>query len=197
MTTTGDWRKTATTWAGVIARYIEYRQMKTWRGRTHGPDGRELPDHLDGRSATKLEAKLRREIDDAVKAKHLPPKPHPWRDGGFSAFLKSKGVAGRPARKCPTWIQQIRKAVVLNRDRYTCRYCGRTAWGVFEEEGRTLRFEMDHGTARARIPNCDDFDLTNIFAACRSCNVIKGQMEEQPFRRELRSLARAVAAQQH
>lgn len=59
----------------------------------------------------------------------------------------------------------------------------------------TLRFELDHAEAKSRLGDRrDDFDMGNIVVACRSCNVMKGQMEPAAFMRELRSLAAAVRA---
>ena len=58
-----------------------------------------------------------------------------------------------------------------------------------------MRFELDHRTARSRIANCDDFDMPNIIAACRSCNIIKGQMEMKHFLSELRSLGKRGESQ--
>jgi hypothetical protein len=76
-------------------------------------------------------------------------------------------------------------------------YCGRTAWGVYAEAStggkrRTLRFEVDHRTTRRRLADPKQFDAANLVAACRSCNVIKGEMSEVAFRQELASLAAAV-----
>src|SRR6266704_2331618 len=45
---------------------------------------------------------------------------------------------------------------------------------------------------KARLgSSCDDFDIANIRLACRSCNVVKGQMTRQQFFKEARSLASA------
>jgi 5-methylcytosine-specific restriction endonuclease McrA len=89
------------------------------------------------------------------------------------------------------------RAFLLNRAGYTCLYCRRTAWGVYEEDAgseppRTLRFEVDHRTTRRPLQDPNGFDLQNLVIACRSCNTIKAEMAETRFRRELRSLASAV-----
>jgi 5-methylcytosine-specific restriction endonuclease McrA len=99
------------------------------------------------------------------------------------------------ADRCPTSLQtHFQRAFLLNDQGYSCAYCGRTAWGVYAEgtntERRTLRFEVDHRTARRLSPQ--KFDPDNLVAACRSCNVIKGEMPESALRDELRSLAAAV-----
>jgi 5-methylcytosine-specific restriction endonuclease McrA len=74
-------------------------------------------------------------------------------------------------------------------------YCGRTAWGVYSEKAgaeppRTLRFEIDHRTPRRKMAGVDDSN--NLVVACRSCNTIKGEMTEERFLAELRSLAAAA-----
>jgi 5-methylcytosine-specific restriction endonuclease McrA len=85
------------------------------------------------------------------------------------------------------------RAVIFNRDGYTCRYCGRSTWDIEAAQGRGLRFELDHSTPRAGLgEDCDDFDEGNIVTACRSCNVLKGQMDITHFEVEVRSLAEAV-----
>jgi hypothetical protein len=194
MSSTPDpaWKVPANTWAEVIGRYTHHRQVKTWRGRTHAADGQELPDHLEPTAAARLGKKLLTEIERRVRQGELPRQPNATGIDLFDALLKAEGYDGLAALKCPEWIGHIRKAVVWNRDGYTCRYCRRTAWSVYAESGRTLRFELDHSTARSRLIDCNDFDLANIVTACRSCNLIKGQMELQPFLAELRSLAQAV-----
>lgn len=188
-----DWVTPASTWNEVVDRYVLHRQMPTWRGRTHDQKGRRLPDRLSRQEAEKLRQLLLKQL-----AKHerlLPSDPRKLDTATFTKLLDARALTGRPVGKCPRWIQELRKAAVLNSAGYTCRWCRRTAWDVFKNEGRTLRFEMDHRQARSRIANCNDFDMRNIVAACRSCNVIKGQMEEGPFWKELMSLAAAVTAQ--
>jgi hypothetical protein len=187
-----SWRTPAVIWREVIERYIVHRQVPTWRGRTHAADGRELPDRWSTQKATRLRHRLEIRVAQAVDSSLLPPSAFPVDAAAFQRLLDAEGLTGRPVTKCPPWLVELRRAVILNRDRYTCGYCRRSAWDVFEEEGRTLRFELDHRRARSRLADCDDFDLANIFAACRSCNVIKGQMDEETFLRELRSLGKAV-----
>jgi hypothetical protein len=66
---------------------------------------------------------------------------------------------------------------------------------VYAEQGRTLCFELDHREAKARLDCRDDFDVLNIVTACRSCNVLKGQMDVERFRAEVQSLAKAIIGQ--
>jgi 5-methylcytosine-specific restriction endonuclease McrA len=112
-------------------------------------------------------------------------------------LLLSRFAPHRNFAKSPEWLQHLWRAILLNRDCYTCRHCGRTAWAAHRELGATLRFELDHKRPRYRLSKHDDFDLRNIITACRSCNVIKGQMGMNVFLRELRSLGRAVRRDGH
>jgi len=104
--------------------------------------------------------------------------------------------SGRRFDQCPRCLWHLWRAVIFNRDGYACRYCGRSTWEVEATQGRGLRFELDHSTARARLgegEDCDDFDEGNIVTACRSCNVLKGQMDNARFEVELRSLSQALS----
>lgn len=150
---------------------------------------------MDKAEAEKIRTRILKHLNVALQSGHLPPKAYPLSPRSFESLLDARRLVGRAVTKCPEWLQDFRKAVVLNAAGYTCAYCGRTAWDIFKREKRTLRFEMDHRTAKAVIADCNDFDMANIVAACRSCNVMKGQMTEAVFRKELESLARAVVAQ--
>jgi 5-methylcytosine-specific restriction endonuclease McrA len=94
--------------------------------------------------------------------------------------------------RSPVWLQHLWRALLLNSARYRCAYCGRDALSTHHELGATLRFELDHVRARSRLKNPNDFALGNTAVACRSCNVIKGQMPPAQFKKELKSLAAAV-----
>jgi len=106
---------------------------------------------------------------------------------------KHIGYTGRRFDRGPKLLWHLWRAVIFNRDGYTCSYCSRSTWEVEAEQGRGLRFELDHIAPRARLGDeCDDFDAGSITTACRSCNVLKGQMDITRFETELRSLANAV-----
>jgi hypothetical protein len=111
----------------------------------------------------------------------------------IQVVLRHVGYAGKRFDKCPKAVWHLWRAMVFNRDRYTCVHCGRSTLAVQVAESRGLRFELDHSTPRARLGEaCDDFDAANIRTACRSCNVLKGQMEADQFAAELISLAEGV-----
>ena len=57
---------------------------------------------------------------------------------------------------------------ILERDRYRCRYCGLDGMASFEN---SLVMTVDFVVPRARKGKKDP---SNLVAACRSCNVIKG-----------------------
>lgn len=57
------------------------------------------------------------------------------------------------------YVPKALKELVLSRDGYACVYCGREAT------------EADHVIARA---NGGKDELTNLVAACRTCNASKG-----------------------
>jgi hypothetical protein len=139
--------------------------------------------------AVRLESTLLGLVEPLMRTRAVSAVASP---ADIDAVLKHAGHSGRRFDKCPKRLWHLWRALVFNRDRYTCQYCGRSTWEVYEEQGRGLRFELDHAIPRARLSNCDDFDPGNIITACRSCNVLKGQMETGRFRAELESLARAV-----
>lgn len=82
-------------------------------------------------------------------------------------------------------------AIILDRDRYTCCWCGRSAFDVYAAEMRTLRLQLDHYVPRAQ--GGATLDLGNVRTACKSCNTLRGQLPEGKTLRELESLAKAVA----
>jgi 5-methylcytosine-specific restriction endonuclease McrA len=57
---------------------------------------------------------------------------------------------------------------ILERDRYSCRYCGLDGMANFEN---SLVMTVDFVVPRARKGKKDP---SNLVAACRPCNVIKG-----------------------
>jgi hypothetical protein len=180
-----------TDWHELIARYIAYVQTKTWRGRTHKPDGTEIANCLGSSEASRLAEKLQGTVMSLVDREVLLGIAHPIDQDRIDKILSTIGHTGRRFDRCPRWLWHLWRAIVLNRDGYTCRYCGRTAWQVYAEQERTLRFELDHSRAKSRLDVRDDFEVGNIVAACRSCNVMKGQMEETAFLAELESLAKS------
>jgi 5-methylcytosine-specific restriction endonuclease McrA len=156
------------------------------------PDDTTILDHLEPAVARRLANGLLKKIGPLVEQGQLPKHAHPVEQAALDVLTKSAARGAQTADRCPRWLWLIRRAVILNRDRYTCRYCRRTAWEVYTETKRTLRFELDHRKARSRLTDRAAFDVKNTVTACRSCNVIKGQMEIEPFLAELESLAKGV-----
>lgn len=186
------WKTPTTAWEEVVNRYVQHRQVVTWRGRSHDSEGHKLRDHLESSAAERLRNTLLHQVERCVSDGTLCPAPFPLQATAFEALLKAEGLEGRSAPRCPAWISDLRKAAVLNRDGYTCQHCGRTAWDVFEESGRTLRFEMDHRTAKSRIIECKRFRHGKHPHRVQVMQRGEGQMEVEAFLAELQSLARAV-----
>jgi 5-methylcytosine-specific restriction endonuclease McrA len=185
------WCSPAETWADLIDRYVRFRRVKAWRGRTHRSDGALNPNRLTAAKAATLRRRLSGRVESLLAQGMLPKLPGHVRRQTVRPLI-SRFASHRDFSKSPEWLQDLWRAILLNRDCYTCCYCRRTAWDTHRELGATLRFELDHKRAKSRLPQRDDFDLRNICAACRSCNVIKGQMPANGFLRELQSLARAT-----
>jgi 5-methylcytosine-specific restriction endonuclease McrA len=136
-------------------------------------------------------AKSADDKDPLVALGRLPKHGYPVQQTTLDVLANAARLrqdAGHP----PVWLWHLRRALLPNRDGYTCQYCGRNAWDALFELGRTLRFEVDHKIAASRLADRYAFDVANMVMACRSCKVIKSQMELQPFYSELRSLARAI-----
>lgn len=64
---------------------------------------------------------------------------------------------------------------VLERDRYSCQYCGLDGMANFEN---SLVMSVDFVLPRARKGTKD---RGNLVAACRACNLIKGRREFTSF----------------
>ena len=60
------------------------------------------------------------------------------------------------------------RARILERDNHTCHYCGRPATHV------------DHVTPRSLLPTAEVDDPGNLVAACRACNLAKGNRPARP-----------------
>ena len=75
-------------------------------------------------------------------------------------FLKLTGLA-----KPLTWAEGLK---ILERDRFRCRYCGLDGAASFEN---SLIMSVDFVIPRVRKGKKDPH---NLVAACRPCNIIKG-----------------------
>ena len=189
------WRVPARTWQEVIDRYVHFRRVKGWKGRTHAADGTINPNRLPKSVAERLRRTIWARVSPLLEQGSLPDSAFPLRQQAIDILLRRASCVERRFDRAPRWLQHLWRALILNRDGYTCRYCGRTAWGTHRDLGATVRFELDHRRAKAHLgSSCDDFDIANIRLACRSCNVVKGQMTRQQFFKEARSLASAFAS---
>lgn len=149
------------------------------------------PNRLTASEGQRIRRLLSDKVYQLVHEQILPRRPSKLRQSAIDRLLDWAGARRDGTRQTPMWLDHLWRAILLNRDRYSCPYCGRTAWDANKQLGAILRFELDHRRAKSRLKVRDDFDLRNIRIACRSCNVIKGQMGRARFLRELRSLSSA------
>lgn len=190
------------TWELLLDRYRKFKECPSWSGRYVITDrlGR-----LDKNEDRRKELRLRHvaHVEKAVswlRERNLLPKlprglTQPWIDLLVRVARQRRG-AGKKKAFGPVRLHYLWQAIVLDRWEYTCWYCGRHAMKVYENEGRTLRFEMDHWKV-TRADGGEGFSLSNIRPACRTCNVARGRMPDSLFRRELKSLAASIARLSH
>jgi len=188
------WSVPAPCWSEAIARYTVFLRIPSWRASVRRSS------HEAGLSSA-ASASLRQQMMAALAragGERLPASKPLSRH--LTILWNRRGRTMPRAERCPMKLQvHFQRAFVLNAGGYACAYCGRTAWEVYEEHyddesPRTLRFEVDHHITRGRLPDPSRFDPKNLVVACRSCNVIKGEMTVRRFRIELESLAAAVAS---
>ena len=181
-------------WHRVVARYAEFRSWPSWRGRDV-VNGRKAKDRWSDKEIEKWVASTSERVLELISAGDVPEQAEKLvrEQATLDAFLVSQDLSPQSTKawaEAPLWLSTLWKALILDRDDYRCGYCGRQAKEVYEAEQRTLRLELDHRLAQSK-KGCG-WKLDNITTACRSCNVMKGQMEEERFRKELLSLALAV-----
>jgi 5-methylcytosine-specific restriction endonuclease McrA len=191
------WSKSTDDWSELIARYCHFRRVKSWRGRERTPDGRMRQNRLTKLRAQHVRARLEARIKELRDKGVLPERVSMLSDASITRVVKHARANRANFNSGPAWLKDFWRALVLNRYGYTCRYCHRSAWEAHAELGAVPRFENDHARAKARLGGRrNDFSIKNIVLACRSCNVIKGQMTLHQFKRELASLARSITAHQ-
>lgn len=194
MTGENDVRVLPAAWTEAIGRYLEFRSWPSWRGRDF-VDGKPAPDHLEPEQYAKLEKQLSGRVQAACAEGLLPDTQRAIEQRHIDDLVTSIGRDPRSPSgwmAAPMWMKHLWRVIVLDRGDYTCEYCGRNASAVHKAEKRTLRLELDHRDARSKSGL--GWSLANITVACRSCNVMKGQMDRERFVAELKSLAVAVAA---
>jgi 5-methylcytosine-specific restriction endonuclease McrA len=187
------WAVSARIWADVLDRYTAFLQVPALRVSLY-PGGKEKPSSLSQEQSERLRqqmlAVIRRLGGDRTSAKPSYDDLHD--------LWQLRGRRTPRSERCPLRLQgHFQRAFLLNAAGYRCCYCHRTAWGVYaetreRERPRTLRFEVDHKVTRQRLRDPEQFDPTNLVAACRSCNVIKAELPIERFLEELASLSRAV-----
>lgn len=186
------------TWDLLLARYRKFKECPSWSGRYVITDRFGRPDKNEDR---RKELRMRhvRRVEKALgwlcEGNLVPKSPRgltqPWIDRLVSAARRNRS-RGKKRAFGPVRLRYLWQAIVLDRWEYTCWYCGRDALKVYENERRTLRFEMDHWKV-TRADGGDEFSLSNIRPACRTCNVARGRMPDGLFRRELKSLAASIS----
>lgn len=191
-----EWRRPAGNWVDIVERYISYVQVPAWRVNALTRNGSKTRPCIPAVEAEQLRAKMLRVIDGIARRRSTHAAKCAATEQDLAGLIDYHGRHVPKADRCSREIRErLQRAFLLNAAGYTCLYCGRTAWGVYAEKAgteppRTLRFEIDHRTPRREVAGADQ--TGNLVVACRSCNTIKGEMIEERFLAELRSLAAAV-----
>jgi len=193
---TSEWQKPVETWIEVLDRYITYIQVPAWRVNAFTRHGADTRPCVPADEAALLRTKMLRAINGVARRLSVPASECTARIDDLRSLVQLQGRHVPKPDRCSKEIHwHLLRAFLLNKFGYSCRYCGRSAWGVYgelagTEAPRTLRFEMDHLTPRRKL--ADPSDPDSLVIACRSCNTIKGEMTKERFWLELRSLASAV-----
>lgn len=188
------WATPACTWSEAINRYALFLQVPTWRASVKR-DGHDKAPCWEADEADRLRDGMLAVLARCAGGHHLVSPPE--RQHLIDLWVR-QGRSTPRGERCPTKLQtHFQRAFLLNAAGYRCAYCGRTAWGVYEEAcasrtPRTLRFEVDHFVTKQRLHDRRRFDPANLALACRSCNVIKAEMPVEQFLCELRSIGHAV-----
>ena len=91
-------------------------------------------------------------------------------------------------------ISKKTRAEVLDRDGYTCQWCGRAAGDIDPSTGRPVQLQMGHIKDKA-LGGTDEFD--NLRALCRDCNEgAKNITQEKPTTRWLLAQVRRAGVQE-
>lgn len=189
---TSNWQTPAVTWIEAIDRYLTFVQVPSWRVNAFKLDGSLSPE-----KAAALRPKMMRVLNSIACRNSVDVPSCEARIDDLKSLAQSLGKSVPKPERCSRALHwHFQRTFLLNGAGYTCQYCGRTAWEVFDEangsEPRTLRFEIDHLVPKRKTEDSTVFDAKNLVLACRSCNTIKGEMDEKRFRVELQSLGRAV-----
>jgi 5-methylcytosine-specific restriction endonuclease McrA len=175
-------------WEALFERFGTFQSMPCLMGT--GPD-------MKRPNKAKLVKRLSRQFN-RVRTQ-LPQRPSDLTQNHIDALLQFRGISTRSASKRPlaqTLWSGFWRAVILDRDGYRCRYCGRSG-----EEGVTLgapavrfalRLELDHVAPRSS--GGQDYLLANIRTLCRLCNLARGRLRDEYFEADILSLAAVLSA---
>jgi hypothetical protein len=176
-------------WNAFQLRYISYKKKPTWNKWLHGPDCRGILsqsaiEHMqeDGRRAIE---RLNEAIHKLKRDPRFPRRPSAFGQHAMRTIVRHRLL---PKRLLGTFWE----AAVFDRDKYTCRHCGRSVSSVWRESNhaRTIALVVDH--LRCRAQGGLSYSFTNGLTACWSCNGIKSTLPVEAFLVELGSLTRAV-----
>ena len=175
-------------WEELGETYRRYRELPSWSEGKEIPNNQGLLPRVVIREMRDRGVRAALDVARAIEALRrrpgLPAAPAGLQQKQLSEILRSRLSRGA--------LSGLWEALVFDRDGYECRYCGRSAWSVWQGEGRrrTLRLLVDHVRPRARVG--ERYTLENAGTACASCAAIKTLLPSDPFLDELRSLALAV-----
>ena len=193
-----EWQTPAATWVEIIDRYVTYIQVPAWRVNAFTRNGDKTRPCVPAAEAKLLRTNMLRALEGIARRRSVSTKECIATRDDLRGLLQLQGRHISKSERCPQEVhRQLQRALLLNESGYACVYCHRTAWGVYAEHAakeppRTLRFEIDHRTPKRKKTDEDDLKSGNLVVACRSCNTIKGEMDESRFVHELQSLAGAV-----
>lgn len=123
-----EWSVPTTDWAEVIDRYAHFQQVRSLRGKTHTAAGVRTVDRWSRADAERKGALLHRRVGEARDRGDLEPSPHSLGQDWIDRLVDgARGGPVRPRIMKQGWVDHLWRALLLNRDGYSCVYCRRTA----------------------------------------------------------------------
>lgn len=184
-----DHDKADDSWEAFQRRFLAYEDMPTWNHWSHPPDSRGVLARSDVEHMRSKGRRASERLDEAIarlkRDPRFPARPSQFTQKGMARIVRLRLL---PKRLLDTFW----RAVIFNRDNYTCWYCHRSVASVWRESEhqRTISLTCDH--CRPKANGGEDYSFANTRTACWSCNGIKSTPPEEVLPRELESLARAV-----
>lgn len=180
-------------WKEFFERLERYGEIPTWGWFGKAPKenlemSREDQESISGHGRSRLErAKFAYEKIERKRPGLLPKTPKHLDD-----HLEKLHVVWLESVVGEEKIKSFWAAITFDVADYSCAYCGRSTFEVYEEENhrRGLFLTVDHYVPKAQ--GGDEWNPSNLRCACWSCNHIKGRLSKEAFKVELRSLAKAV-----